>query len=92
MTDIREAMTEAVEQERATEPGAYQHVREGLADAADNARKRAMENGYRNPLVAPFFCATCGWTKNAHPHDKCATGFIPGDPDEVRAANKRKGF
>lgn len=90
--DIKEAMTEAVERGWATESGAYEHARESLADAADNARTRAKEQGYRNPLVAPMFCQTCHWSENAHPREECLTGFTPGDPKTVRAANARLGF
>ena len=90
--DIKDAAIEAVERGWATEYGAAEHVRESLAGAADDLYKRAKENGYRNPLVAPMFCTTCHWSENAHPRDECPTGFIPGDPEEVRAANRRRGF
>jgi len=92
MTDIKDMIVEAVERGWATESGAYEHVRESLADAADDARTRAKEQGYRNPLVAPYFCVTCHWSESAHPREGCSTGFMPRDPEEVRAANKRLGY
>lgn len=92
MTDIKDMMIEAVERGWATESGAYEHVTESLASAADDLRTRAKEAGYRNPLAAPFFCQTCHWSENAHPRDECPTGFIPGDPEEYRAHNRRIGW
>jgi hypothetical protein len=65
---------------------------DALLDAADIARKQAQEAGYRNPLVAPYFCVTCRYSENAHPRDECPTGFVPGDPEAVRAENRRRGF
>lgn len=89
---MKDAMIEAVERGWTTEAGAYEHVRESLAGAADDLRTRAKEAGYRNPLVASMFCITCHYNDNAHPHPRCPTGFIPGDPAEVEAANRRLGF
>lgn len=39
----KEAMREAVERGRATEHEAYEHVRESVADAVDNTRKKSKE-------------------------------------------------
>lgn len=89
---MKTRMVEAVERGETTPDGAYEHVRKSLADAADDARTRAKEQGYRNPLVAPMFCQTCHYNDNAHPRLECSTGFIPGDPEAVRAANVRLGF
>lgn len=90
--DTKDAMIEAVERGWATESGAYAHVRESLAGAADDLYKRMKEQGYRNPLVAPYFCTTCHWSEKAHPRDECPTGFVPGNPESVRSANRRRGF
>lgn len=90
--DIKDQAIEAVEHGWATETTAYDFVVGQHLGAADDARTRAKEEGYRNPLGADLFCTTCHTTENGHPSDRCSTGFIPGDPEEVRAANARRGF
>lgn len=92
MSDFKDRMIEAVERGWATETGAYDFVAGQYAGAADDARTRAKEAGYRNPLVADMFCTTCHYTENAHPHERCSTGFVPGDPEAVRAYNASIGF
>lgn len=89
---MKDQMIKAVERGFTDENGAYDHVRDSVLDAADLAYKEMKEDGYRNPLVAPYFCTTCHYSDNAHPRSECSTGFIPGDPEKVRAENRRRGF
>lgn len=92
MSDFKDRMIEATERGWASEAGAYEYVREAYFSAWDDMRTRAKEAGYRNPLVAPYFCQTCHWSENAHPREECATGFLPGDPEASRAHNRRIGW
>ena len=73
-------------------PNAKEYRRVTAADRYDAWRDRAKEHGYRNPLVAPYFCTTCHWSENAHPRDACPTGFVPGDPSDVERRNRELGF
>jgi len=90
--DFKDQMIERVERGWSTDATAYDDVRDAMLDAADVAYKQAKENGYRNPLVAPYFCVTCRYSENAHPRPECETGFVPGDADAVREQNRRRGF
>lgn len=92
MSDFKDRMIEAVEHGWTTEEGSYEYVREAYLGAADDLRTRAKEAGYRNPLVAPMFCQTCHYSENAHPHERCSTGFIPGDAEAAREHNRRIGW
>jgi hypothetical protein len=90
--DFKDQMIEAVERGWSSEEGAYDFVRSSWAGGADDLYKRMKEEGYRNPLVADMFCTTCHTTENGHPNERCSTGFIPGDPEDVRNQNRARGF
>lgn len=92
MSDIKDSMIEAIERGWASPSDAYGFVVDRYLGGADDALKRAKEAGYRNPLVADMFCTTCHVTENGHPREDCSTGFIPGDPELVRAHNASLGF
>ena len=92
MNEFKDRMIEAVETGRASEDGAYEYVREAYFASWDDWRTRAKEQGWRNPAVANFFCQTCHHSENGHPHERCQTGFVPGDPEKYRAHNARLGF
>lgn len=91
MSDFKWQMQERIDQGMSPD-AAYADTRESYLGAADDLRTRAKEAGYRNPLVAPYFCQTCHWSDTAHPREECATGFIPGDPEKVRAWNRSIGW
>jgi len=92
MPDFKDQMIEAVDRGWTTEADAYQFVTDSYSRNADDLYKQMKENGYRNPLVAAYFCTTCHMNDVAHPNDRCPTGFVPGDPDAVREANRKMGF
>ncbi len=90
--DFKDQMIEAVERGWTTPGESYGFVADRYAGAADDLYTRMKEEGYRNPLVADLFCTTCHTTENGHPNDRCSTGFIPGDPEDVRNQNRARGF
>lgn len=90
--DFKDRMIEAEERGWATPADSYEFVLDSYLGAADDMRTRAKEAGYRNSLVTAMFCQTCHWSENAHPRALCDTGFIPGDPEETRAHNRRMGW
>jgi len=92
MPDFKDQMIEAVDRGWTTEADAYQFVTDSYSVNADMLYTRMKEQGYRNPLAAPYFCQTCHYGENSHPHERCATGWLPGDPDAVREANRKMGF
>jgi hypothetical protein len=91
MSDFKDRMISAVESGFATDATAYNFVADQYLSSYDDWRTWAKENGWRNPLVAPYFCTRCHWSENAHPRPDCDE-FLPGSEDEVRAENLRRGF
>lgn len=92
MTDIKDRMIDAVERGETSEADAYTYVTDAYSVDADLLYTRMKEQGYRNPLAAPYFCTTC---HHSGPHDisdRCPTGFIAGDPEKVRQQNRERGF
>ena len=91
-SNFKDAMIEAVERGWTTEADSYTFVTDSYSRGADMLYTQMKEQGYRNPLVADKFCTTCHTTENGHPNARCSTGFIPGDPEAVRVANRDRGF
>ena len=92
MSDMKDRMIESVERGWATESTSYDFVAGQYAAAADDLYTRMKEAGYRNPLVADMFCQTCHYSGPHEASERCSTGFIPGDPEAVRAHNASLGF
>jgi hypothetical protein len=92
MTDLKDQMIEAVDRGWTTEADAYTFVTDSYSVAADMLYTRMKEQGYRNPLVAAMFCVTCHYTGPHDVSERCSTGFVPGDPEAVREANRKLGF